>query len=62
MPIPENLDYEYRVMEWRNAEREGVEGKKTALLAIGWEVTGPVRVKAGMTVDLYMQSYRRPKK
>lgn len=58
---PDTDEFEYRTLEWRNAELEGVDQKIEQLLAAGWELDGPGNIKAGMSVDLHWQSLRRPK-
>jgi len=58
---PDTDQYEFRTLAWRNAEVEKIDQQIEELLADGWELDGPSNIKAGMLVDLYWQSLRRPK-
>jgi len=53
--------YEYTCVEWRNFERENVQGKSDALLSERWELDGEQHVKSGMLVDMFWQNLRREK-
>lgn len=53
--------FEYRVLEWRDYEKEGVATKMQELRKLGWEPDGEEQVKAGMFTDLYFQSFKRRK-
>ena len=52
-------EYEYRVIGWRNFEKESISAVLDNLLANGWELDGDEYVKAGMLVDLTNQRLRR---
>ena len=51
--------FEYRVLEWRDYEKEGVATKIQELQKLGWESEGGQQVKAGTFTDLYFQSFKR---
>ena len=55
-------EFEYRVVEWRNFERENVRATFDELLADGWEIDGGGYTKAGWGADLSMQGFKRAKK
>lgn len=59
---PDSDEFEYRCVEWRAFQEEKAQKEMDRLIADGWELDGPSSVKAGMSVDLYWQQLRRPKK
>ena len=51
--------FEYRVIGWRNFEKEQVRKQLDDLFDDGWELDGPEYIKAGMLVDMTNQRLRR---
>lgn len=52
-------EYEYRVIGWRDFEKENISAVLEDLIANGWELDGDEYVKAGMMIDLTNQRLRR---
>jgi len=51
--------YEYKTIEWRNKEYEGIDDLIDSLVAEGWELEGPAHVYAQMFTTRYTQKLKR---